>query len=182
MLRRNAITLVLMAMLCAVAVAKDQPGQVLVWPESGKPVLRFTFGKFKETSLGGSRHVYNSDTTAENLWNKKIPLANFSLYLFDKNRVRVGEGYVSVSNIGPGEVVKFQTTVEAAGTPVMMSLAPQSLPAELQSGPPRSISITVNSVPQGATLKVDGAESGMTPKVNPCDAGQAYSRVQQRRF
>ena len=35
------------------AYAKDPPAQVIVWPESGTPVLRFTFGKFKEVgSLG----------------------------------------------------------------------------------------------------------------------------------
>src|SRR5262249_5815307 len=31
--------------------------------------------------------------------------------------------------------------------------------------PPKTISITVNSVPQGATLKVDGTEAGVTPKI-----------------
>ncbi|HET6934745.1 MAG TPA: PEGA domain-containing protein [Candidatus Angelobacter sp.] len=165
MARKKAIVIALIALLYTVGQAKDQPGQVIVWPETGKPVLRFTFGKFKETGGGGGHHVYNSDTTAENLWDKKIPLANFSLYLYDKNKVRVGEGYVSVSNIGPGEVVKFQTIVDSAGTPASMTLVAQSLPAELQSKAPRSISITVNSVPQGAMLKVDGADAGATPKV-----------------
>jgi len=31
--------------------------------------------------------------------------------------------------------------------------------------PPRTISITVNSVPQEGTLKVDGTEGGVTPKI-----------------
>src|SRR5260370_30626288 len=47
-----------------------------------------------------------------------------------------------------------------------MTLAPRSLPPELETYlPPRSISITVNSVPQGAGLKVDGVEAGTTPKI-----------------
>jgi hypothetical protein len=47
-----------------------------------------------------------------------------------------------------------------------MELAPKSLPTELQSYlPPKTISITINSVPQGATFKVDGTGAGITPKV-----------------
>jgi apolipoprotein N-acyltransferase len=45
------------------ASAKDQPEQVIIWPESGSPVLRFTFGKFKEISSLGNQHNYIIDTT-----------------------------------------------------------------------------------------------------------------------
>jgi PEGA domain len=47
-----------------------------------------------------------------------------------------------------------------------MEIVPRSLPAELQAFlPPKTISITVNSVPQGAELKMDGAPAGTTPKI-----------------
>jgi hypothetical protein len=47
-----------------------------------------------------------------------------------------------------------------------MELAPITLPSELQSYlPPKTISLTVNSVPQGADVKVDGVEAGRTPKI-----------------
>lgn len=106
------------------------------------------------------------ETTAQNLWSKKISDAVFNLYLFDKNNVRIGEGFVQVSNIGPGEVVKFQTTFHAEGTPVTLKLVAQTAPAELRPlAPPKTISITINSVPQGAALKVDGEDSGTTPKI-----------------
>src|SRR5208282_1399994 len=66
----------------------------------------------------------------------------------------------------PGESVKFQTTVHALGTPASFELAVNSVPAELQPlAPPKKVSITVNSVPQGAVLSVDGAEAGVTPKL-----------------
>lgn len=173
----------LLVLLSAVDFAKDAPAQVMVWPESGKPILRFSFGKFKGTSFAENRRIYLSDTTAENLWDKKIPMANFSLYLFDKAKARIGEGWISVSNISPGEVVKFQTTVEASGAPVTMKLVPQSLPAELQ-GPiaPKLISITVNSVPQGANLKVDGQDSGTTPKVIRVAVGKHTLEFQKEGF
>jgi PEGA domain len=158
--------LLLTVFVVTAAYAKDQPAQVIVWPESGTPVLRLSFSKFKEVGASGSQHNYTSDTTAENLWGKLISRADFSLYLFDKNKVRIGEGWISLSNVGVREVVKFQTSVSTTGTPVSIALAPRSLPDELQAFlPVKSISITVNSVPQGAELKVDGTAAGATPKV-----------------
>jgi len=63
-------------------------------------------------------------------------------------------------------VVKFQTSMSASGTIASMELVPRSLPAELQAFlPPKTISITVNSVPQGAELRIDGTPGGTTPKI-----------------
>jgi hypothetical protein len=155
----------LLGFFLAAAEAKETPGQTLVWPENGQPVLRFVFGKFKEGPAYGRERNYTCETTAENLWGKKID-AVFSLYLFDKSNVRIGEGYLQVSNVGPGEIIKFQTSFHAAGVPVTLKLVPQTLPAELRAqAPPRKIAITVNSIPQGAALKVDGEDSGTTPKI-----------------
>lgn len=154
------------ASITLAAYAKDPPAQVIVWPESGSPVLRLSFARFKEVGSNSGQHNYNSDTTAENLWGKPISQADCSLYLFDKNKVRIGEGWISLSNIRVGETVKFQTSVSTAGVPVSIALSPRSLPDELQSFlPSKTISITVNSVPQGAELKVDGTAAGTTPKV-----------------
>lgn len=55
-----------------------------------------------------------------------ISSAQFSVYLFDKNKVRIGEDVISLSNLGPGETVKFQTTVAASGTPVSVSIQDQA--------------------------------------------------------
>lgn len=170
--RRVGLVLVTV-LLAAMASAKDQPSQVVVWPESGTPVLRFSFGKFKEVASMGNRHSYMIDTSTENLWGKVIPSASFSLYLFDKNKARIGEGYIMLSNVGIGETVKFQTTIDASGTPTSLALAARDLPSGM--GPPaaaRKISITVNSVPQGALVKLDGADVGTTPKIVQLGAGK----------
>ena len=156
-----------------VANAKDQPAQVMVWPETGTPVLRISFGKFKEVGTGGGQHHYTSDTMAENLWGKPISRADFSLYLFDKNKVRIGEGWISLSNVRVRETVKFQTSFSTAGSPVSMRLVPRVLPDELQAFlPSKPVSLTVNSVPQGADLKVDGTPAGNTPKVIKVSPGK----------
>jgi len=55
------------------ASAKDQPSQVVLWPETGTAVLRFTFGKFKEIASVGNRRSYMVDTTAENLLGESDP-------------------------------------------------------------------------------------------------------------
>lgn len=151
---------------CAGATPKDPPPQVIDWPTTGAPVVRFSFAKFKEISSVGQRRMYTSDVTAENLWSKKISHAEFTLYVYDKAKVRIGEGFVGISDVNPGAVVKFQTSISASGTIASMELVPQSLPMELQPAlPPKSISITVNSVPQGADVKMDGTPVGTTPKV-----------------
>jgi hypothetical protein len=151
---------------CAVASPKDPPPQVINWPSTGATVVRFSFGKFKEISAVGQRHMYTSDVTAENLWNKGISHAEFTLYVYDKAKVRIGEGWVGISDVNPAGVVKFQATITASGTISSMELVPQSLPAQLQPAiPPRAISITVNSVPQGADVKMDDTPVGTTPKI-----------------
>ena len=166
MLRMKVVCVFLLGLLWSVAAhAKDEP-QIMVWPETGKPVLRFSFGKFKEGPSYVHERNYTCETTVQNLWDKKISVATFSLYLFDKSNARIGEGFVQVSNMGPGEVIKFQTSVHAAGVPVTVKLVPQALPAELRpAASARTVSVTVNSVPQGAALKVDGNDAGTTPKV-----------------
>jgi len=146
--------------------AKEQPLQVINWPQSGAPVLRFTFGKFKELGSMGNQRSYAMDTIAENLWSKKISHVGFSLYLFDKSKVRIAEAWITLSDVRPGGSVKFQTTFGASGTPVSMELVANSLPPELgPAAPPRTVSVTVNSIPQGAVLKLDGTEMGITPKM-----------------
>jgi PEGA domain-containing protein len=166
MVRSTLPIICFLLVVLSVAEAKDTPGQTIQWPETGQPVLRFVFGKFKEGPAYGHEHNYTCDTTAQNLWDKKISSAVFTLYVFDKNNVRIGEGYVQVSNLGPGEVVKFQTSLHAAGIPATMKLNADTLPAELRpKAPPRTVSITINSVPQGAGVKVDGEDLGTTPKI-----------------
>jgi len=165
---RGLALCLLTLLVFAPANAKDAPVQVLVWPTTGAPVVRFSFGKFKEVGTQGKQHNYQSDVTAENLWSKKITSAEFTLYLYDKNKIRIADAVLTISDVAPGTEVKFQTYVDASGVIASMELVPKSLPGELEAYlhlPPKLISITVNSVPQGADSKVDGIASGTTPKI-----------------
>ena len=101
---------ILSLVLCAVpALAKETPLAVIDWPMTGSPVVRFTFGKFKTLPGMGSLHGYVMETTAENLSARVIPSARFSVYLFDKAKVRVGEDAIVLNNVGAGETIRFQT-------------------------------------------------------------------------
>jgi hypothetical protein len=147
------------------ALAKEAPLQVIDWPATGTPLVRFTFSKFRQLEGMSNLRGYVMDTTAQNLSTRLIPSARFSVYLFDKNKVRVGEDVISLSNVGPGETVKFQTTVMASGTPVSVSI-------QDTTQMPKAVTLTVNSTPQGALLKLDGAELGTTPRIISVSVGK----------
>jgi hypothetical protein len=156
-MRRVATSILLLAVANLLAVAKDQPFQVVSWPDSGQPVLRFTFSKFKDVGgRMGKERTYISDVEAFNLSDKTISGASFSMYVFDKGKARIGEGYINLTNVSPGETVKFQITIAASGSPNSVAVSTSA---------PRTVSITVNSVPQGAVLTVDGKTAGTTPKL-----------------
>ena len=164
----------LLSLLSTVALAKEPPSQVITWPDTGAPVLRFTFGKFKDVGSFGNQRTYVTETTAENIGSKSIGSANFSLYLFDKNKTRIGEAIMIISDLSPGGTVKFQTTVRSPGAPVSLSVVAKYLPKELggASVPAKVISITVNTVPQGAVAKLDGVDAGITPKIVRVSVGK----------
>jgi len=163
----------LVVLVTSTLAAKDTPTQVINWPQTGPPVVRITLGKFNQISSVGGQRNYLIETTAENLWNKRISRLGFNLYLYDKNKVRIGDGWITIENVSPGQSVKFETTVHTLGTPASAELAVNSVPAELQPlAPPKKVSITVNSVPQGAALSVDGTEAGITPKLVQLTVGK----------
>ena len=172
-MNRLLLFLLLVCSCCLCAFAKDVPTQVINWPANGPTVVRVTLGKFKEISSVASQRSYIIETSVENLWSKKISHLGFNLYLFDKNRVRIGDAWITVDNVGPGQSVKFETTVHSMGTPASFELLENSVPKELAPlAPPRKISLTVNSVPQGATLAVDGEDAGITPKMVQLTVGK----------
>jgi hypothetical protein len=158
LLLHKLIPAVTLVFLCVVTVAaKDAPPfQVITWPDSGRPLLRLTLSKFKDIAGVGKQRTYITDTTVDNLSGKTMGSLNLSLYVFDKSKARIGEGYINLNNVGSGETVKFQITLLASGTPSSLAVS---------AAAPRMISMTVNSVPQGALLSVDGKEAGTTPKI-----------------
>jgi hypothetical protein len=67
MTRCKLLAVCLLGFFLIAAEAKETPGQTIVWPENGQPILRFVFEKFKEGLAYGREHNYTCETTAENL-------------------------------------------------------------------------------------------------------------------
>jgi PEGA domain len=173
-MRRIAVSVLFLTITSLTVFAKDQPFQVVSWPDAGQPVLRFTFSKFKDLGSGiGKERTYTTEVVADNLSERTISSANFSLYVFDKSKARIGEGYINLTNVAAGETVKFQVTISASGSPSSISLA---------TAAPRSVSITVNSSPQGAVLTVDGKAAGITPKIVDVAIGNHVLEFQKEGF
>jgi len=158
-MRNKVVVLMSFLLLCATAVAGADT--VLTWPADGKdPVLKFTIGKMRQVSSYSGQADYVADAVVENIGKKPMPFASFYLYLLDKNKKRIGEGYIEVSNIGAGQQAKVAVSAHASGSIASMEIQPQHLPTD----EPVKSKVAVSSVPAGASLKVDGQDSGVTPQ------------------
>lgn len=160
---RNFISVLLgLIALTSLANCKDALPSVS-WP-ADKPLLQFTIDKLNHVGGYGGQQQYVLDLAVANLSGKRVSQATFNFYLFDKKQVRIGQGYIEVTNVSPSETVKMQVTAQAIGTPATFTVIPQRVPAEWASFVVlKPVAVTVYSVPSGAKLNVDGKEVGVTP-------------------
>ncbi len=160
---RNFLSALLVGLTFAgIAFGKDALAPVS-WP-ADKPLLQFSVSKLNHVGGYQGQQTYILDLAVTNVSSKRISQATFSFYLFDKQKVRVGQGYIDLANLSPNETVKMQVNAQALATPATFEVIPQRLPAELAgAAPPKAIPVTVYSVPSGAKLSVDGTEIGITP-------------------
>ncbi len=161
MKRYKVSALVLFVIITRFATAKDND-IVMMWPSTGAATLKATFGRFRELSSYSGRHDYTEDVTVENVSSKNIPFASFTVYLLDKNKVRIADTVLQVKDLGPGQQVKEPLQFHASGIPASVNLVARNdasgIPTSL-----KTIPLKIISVPTGARLKIDGQEVGMTP-------------------
>lgn len=145
------------------AVAFAAKPTVLNWPNDDKPVIRFTIPKFDQVGGTQDEKIYQSKVEAVNLWTKTFS-GSFELFAYDAKHVRVGQGYITLSDVSAGQTVRFVLTMQSIGQPATLELHATQLPAELRPlEPPRKVNIQVFSIPSGADVKVDGTAAGTTP-------------------
>lgn len=142
---------ILVATFTTALLAKNEPPIVMTWP-ANKPALKLSFDKFRQVSIYAGQSSFVSDVTVQNLTDKQIPRASFTLYFMDKNKVRIGEGLLQVSDLEAGQSARIQLQFNSVGIPASISLS---------AG--KTIPVKIISVPVGARLKVDGKEAGTTP-------------------
>ncbi len=156
-------------LLCALALAKDKKEKekpdapiIMLWPDQSSPTLKLTFEKFAQLGSYNGQLSLESHVLVENMSGKRVPLASFTVYLLDKDKVRIGNGTLSFSDLDPGQMAKLAFQVRSLGVPATLSLVAhndaEGVPTSLKTVP-----LKVISVPPGATLKVDGKDQGVTP-------------------
>ncbi len=145
------VLVAILILASTVCLAKDS-SITLQWPPE-KPAIKLTFGKFQQIEAFSGQNTFVCDVVVENLTDKAVERPSFAVYANDKNNVRIGQGLLIVSDLGPQQRVKARLQVNSAGVPAGLSLAVSS----------RTIPLRVISVPPGAKLKVDGQDAGTTP-------------------
>ena len=147
----------LCAFLSGVAVsclAQSGFPATLPWPTADKPTLQFSLGKLQQSGLYNGQTIYVSEVAVQNVSDQPIPKSTFTIFINDKDGVRIGRGLLRLPEIRPMQSEKSQLQFSTAGIPAG---------AELLIG--RTVRLKVISVPPGASFKVDGKDSGITPRV-----------------
>jgi hypothetical protein len=157
---RHVHALILLGVFTTVLLAKNEPAIVMTWP-ADKPALKLTFEKFRQLGTYAGQSSFVSDVTVRNLTDRQIPRASFTVYFMDKNKVRIGEGLLQVSDLEAGQAAKIQFQFNSVGIPSSITLSAK----KDMLAPPgaKTIPLRIISVPAGAKLKVDGQEAGITP-------------------
>jgi PEGA domain len=157
---RGLIALAMATLCTSLLLAKNEPAISMTWP-ADKPALKLSFDKFRQVSSYAGESMFITDVTVQNLSDKQIPHASFTVYFTDKNKVRIGEGLLQVSDLRVGESAKVQLQFNSVGIPASLTLSARK--DMLAPAGPKTIPVKVTSVPSGARLKVDGQDAGMTP-------------------
>jgi hypothetical protein len=154
---RHIPALIFVVVFATILHAKNEPAIVMMWP-SDKPALKLSFEKFRQTGSYSGQNSFVSDVTVQNLTGHQIPRASFTIYFMDKNKVRIGEGLLQVSDLEAGQSAKMQFQFNSLGMPTTVALSARK---DMLGG--KTIPLRIISVPAGAKLKVDGQEAGTTP-------------------
>jgi len=153
------ILAVIFVLASSVCVAKDV-AITLLWPQD-RPAIKLTFGKFQQIYSQAGQSTYVCDVVAENLTDKQVPRASFTVYGNDKNNVRIGDGVLILSDLNPQQQVRARLQFTSVGVPASLTLSARR---DMLAAPgAKTIPLRVLSVPPGAKLKVDGQDAGTTP-------------------
>ncbi len=162
---RNKALILLFLSIASVCFAADT---VLLWPTEGQPQLKFTIGKLNQIKSYSGQADYVADVVVANVGSKPVPFASFYVYMLDKKGNRVGEGYIELSNVAPGQQVKVPLTAHVMGSIASMQLQAQHVPSD----EPKKVPTRITSKPAGAAFKVDGQDFGFTPATVNLSPGQ----------
>ena len=78
-MKRNCCAFLLITFLVTASGAKNEPAITMLWPPD-KPALKLGFDKFHQVSVYAGQSVFISDVTVQNLTDKQIPRAAFTVF------------------------------------------------------------------------------------------------------
>jgi hypothetical protein len=157
---RKRIALTVLLLVASMVLAKENT-VVMYWPTQDKAALKLTFAKFQLLATIAGQSTFASDVMVENLTDKAVPRIYFDVYVKDKANIRVGDGVLTVTNVGPSQQIKTRFQFVCIGTPVGLELSARK---DMLAQPgPKTVPLKVLSNPSGAILKVDGQDVGVTP-------------------
>jgi len=155
-MKRSLSWVLFASVFVGASFAKDAP-LTLQWPQD-KPAIKLTFGKFQQISRLAGQNTYVCDVLVENLTDKPVSRATFTIYGNDKNNVRIGDGQLFVNDLNPQQQAKVRLQFNSVGIPATLMIS-----ARKDVLAPKTIPLRVISVPPGAKLRVDGQDAGVTP-------------------
>jgi hypothetical protein len=178
---RAASLLLAILFLCSLSSAKDDPTLVLFWPSQDNASLKISFARFRSLGPGfEGKSSWVSDVIIQNVSAKAIPQGSLSVYMLDKERVRVGDGLLVFNDVNPGETIKVLFQCTSVGIPTTLTIAGKNsggVPTSL-----KTIPLQVISVPAGASLKIDGKDEGVTPATVNLTAGNHTLELQKEGY
>lgn len=144
--------------------SKPEPSITVMWPDETNPTLKLVFGKFVQQPGYGAQMSFVCDVLVQNVSAKPIPRASLSVRLFDRDKVRIANAVLNVTDLSPSESTRIAFQFLSTGIPNSLALEAHNdasgVPTSL-----KTIPLKIVSVPPGAKLKVDGQDAGTTPKV-----------------
>jgi PEGA domain-containing protein len=180
MLRRTRFLALGLLLLSLSVAAKDDGPIVMFWPNQNNATLKLSFGRFRSLGSFEGRMSLLSEVIIENVSDKPMAKASMSVYLLDKDHVRIGDGLLVISDVNPGESVKVQLQCSSVGPPVALSVV-----AKNASGGPSSLKLVplqIISDPPGAGLKINGKDQGYTPTTVNLSAGTYKLELQKEGY
>lgn len=152
---KRTVVLVGAYVLLAGGISSAQSGfpVTLSYP-TDKPSFKITLSQPQQSGLVNAQTIYTSAVTAQNVSDQPEPRSLFTIFINDKDGVRIGRALLRLPEIRPGQSERAQLQFSAAGMPAG---------AALLLG--KTVPLNVISVPPQADLKIDGQPVGATPRV-----------------
>jgi hypothetical protein len=110
--------------------------RTLAWPPDS-PTPKFVLAEYQASGIVNGHGIFVSDVTAQNRSDQPVPKSVFTVFVMDKDGVRIGRGLFRLPDIGPKHTERSQIHFSVAGTPVSMKLlSGRTIPLKWSRRPP----------------------------------------------